>query len=143
MSSAAACTSPRTGPGARKGFKKVGEVFITETTGELLIRPSLRTSAILLLLSCLFKLFSIFPVLAILIIFFPFFRIAEHLICFIDLLELEVGFLVVRIQVRMVLPGKFAVRFFNFFLCCILVKTKYFIVIYVCHNDFLKGKLIP
>src|SRR5688500_1723022 len=105
MSSAAPCTSPRTAPGAKKGFKKVGEVFITETTAELLIRPSLRTSGILLLLSSLFKLFSIFPVLAILIIFFPFFRIAEHFICFIDLLNHDVGFLVVRVQVRMVLPG--------------------------------------
>jgi hypothetical protein len=46
------------------------------------------------------------PVRAELVVLPPFFRIAEHFVGFVDLLEMRLGRLVARIYVRVILPGQ-------------------------------------
>src|SRR5207248_2250931 len=57
---------------------------------------------------------AIFPVRSELIVLPAFLGVAEDFVCFLDFLELLFGLLVVGIQVRMVLAGKFPVRLLDF-----------------------------
>ena len=71
----------------------------------------------------LFKLFGMLPVLPVLVVFLAFLRVTQHLVRLVDLLKLSLGFLVVGINVRMILPGQPAVSLLDFGITGILVYT--------------------
>jgi hypothetical protein len=82
----------------------------------------------------LFKLFRMLPVFSVLVVFFSLFRIAQHLICLIDLLEFFIRFLVVGVQVGMMLPRQLPVCGPDFVLGCGFAHPQYFIIIYEIHG---------
>ena len=74
------------------------------------------------------------PVFSVLIVLFPLLRITQHLIGLVDLLEFFVRFLVVRVEVRMVLPRQFPVCGPDLILGRGLAHPQYFIIIYKIHE---------
>ena len=76
--------------------------------------------------------------MTVLVITSLFLLIAEHLVGFVCLLELRLGFLVAGVQVGMVLLGLFTVSLFYFVGACVFVNAKHLIVI-----SFISHKLKP
>src|SRR5690606_37290709 len=110
----------------------VGEFLPPTTAGIALSAPTLG-SGILLASARFFKSIVVLPVLAVFVVFFPFLRITQVGMGFVDLLEFLLGFLIPRIDVRVVLPRQFTIRFFDGFGIGVLVDPQYFIVIYEFH----------
>ena len=61
---------------------------------------------------------SVKPGMTVLVVYLAFFRIAEDSVGLVGLLEAGFSLLVARIEIRVVLLGKLAVRFFQFVIRC-------------------------
>src|SRR5690606_1180466 len=76
-----------------------------------------------LLLPSVFKLFGVLPVFAVLIVLFPFLGIAQHFVCFIELLEKLCGLRIVGIQIGMMFARQLPVGFLYFLGCRVFINT--------------------
>ena len=73
------------------------------------------------------------PIRAEMVVFPPFFRIAEHFVGFVDLLEFLLGGLFVLGDIRVVLAGEFAERLFDVVLAGIARDTEHGVVVFEFH----------
>lgn len=73
------------------------------------------------------------PIFSILVVFFPFYRVTEHIVCFIDFLKTQFGIFILRIFIRVIFSSQFPVSGFNFSFRSFFGQTKCFIVIYGIH----------
>ncbi len=75
------------------------------------------------------------------------FGIAQHLICFVDLLELSLRLGIVGVQIGVVLLGKLTVRLLYFCVRSALLQSQHLVIIsFLCHNLvslFKRQKLAP
>ena len=74
-----------------------------------------------------------FPMLTVLVVFSAFFRIIEHIISFVQCLELSLSFRIIRMQIWMKLFCSFLICSLDVLLWCILWDTHNFVVINKCH----------
>ena len=77
------------------------------------------------------------PLLAILVVFLPLFRVAYHVVSFVEGLKFSLSLRVIRMQVGMKLLGALEVCALNILLWDIPVNAENLVVIYKCHNFFL------
>ena len=75
------------------------------------------------------------PGKAVLVVQLALLRVREHLVCFVDLLELCLGVLIAGVIVRVVLHGKLAVCLFDLGIACALGYPQHFVIItlFLCH----------
>ena len=76
-----------------------------------------------------------FPVFTVLVVFSPFFRIIQHIVCFIKSLELGFGLWIIRVKVRMELLSSFTISGLDVFLRGIFGNPHNLVVINKCHNS--------
>src|SRR5690606_20892109 len=114
---------------AKKFFKEIrilARVIITVVVEiialeRILSRSSGIRTAILLLR--LFILFTMLPIFAILIVFLTLVRIGQHFVGLIDFLKFLLSLLVIWIQIRMKLAGKFSICFFDVLLAGCFIQS--------------------
>ena len=83
-----------------------------------------------------FELLAVLPVLAILIISPALLGIAQHLVCFVDLLEFGFGLRVILVKVGVVSFCQSAVRLFYLILRSALFHAQNLVIINECHTVF-------
>ena len=107
---------------------------ITESTEPSKIKILRSASKAVCSLPLRLELLTVLPVLAILVVALALLTVAQHFVRFVYLLESLLCLRVVLVDVGVVLLCQFAVGFFNLFLRCVALHTKYLVVIYECHN---------
>src|SRR5690606_14282197 len=107
-------------PTAKHRGKEIGKITFITTVGIVSFVTIERatasckriTSGVSLLLPGLFKLFGMFPVLSVLIVFFSFFRIAQDLVCLIELLKKLCSFGIIGVQIGVMFTRQFPIGLF-------------------------------
>jgi hypothetical protein len=74
-----------------------------------------------------------FPMLPILVILLTLLRVTQYFIGFIDFLKLVLRTWVIRVQVRMILPGQLTKSLLYIILRSTFVNSKNLIIIYISH----------
>ena len=80
-----------------------------------------------------FKLIGMLPMLPILVILLTLLRVTQYFIGFIDFLKLVLRTWVIRVQVRMILPGQLTKSLLYIILRSTFVNSKNLIIIYISH----------
>src|SRR5687768_2380909 len=82
---------------------------------------------------------GIYTGMSMLVVCSPLLRVRKYFVSFFGLLEVLLGFGIIRIPVRMMFHRKLAIGFFYILFAAVAVEAQHFIVIAFAHMDFLEN----